>query len=80
MSPQNQEADSLDSLEERILKTVELVQRLRQEKDAAVAAASDATARCEAVLEELESLRNERKLVRGRIEKLLGHIDRLSTA
>ncbi len=90
----DQDTDSLDSLEERILKTVQLVNRLRQEKEAArkeaetilaekqaaVKAAAEAAARAEALSEELESLRTERKLVRVRIEKLLGHIDQLSSA
>ena len=35
MSPAEQELDSLSSLEDRIQKAVQLVGRLRQEKDAA---------------------------------------------
>jgi FtsZ-binding cell division protein ZapB len=65
-----QETDSLAGLEDRILKAVQLVQRLRQEKDAALKENAQLT-------EELEALRSERKQVRGRIEKLLGHIDTL---
>ena len=37
MSPANQENDSLSSLEDRIQRAVQLVGRLRQEKEAAVA-------------------------------------------
>lgn len=70
MSSVDQETDSLAGLEERIIRAVQLVQRLRQEKDAALAE----NARLN---EELEALRAERRQVRGRIEKLLGHIDTL---
>ena len=40
--------------------------------------AAEATARAEQAAGELSSLRAERKQVRVRIEKLLGHIDQLS--
>jgi FtsZ-binding cell division protein ZapB len=66
----DQETDTLAGLEDRIVKAVQLVQRLRQEKDAA----QKENARLN---EELEALRSERKQVRGRIEKLLGQIDTL---
>jgi FtsZ-binding cell division protein ZapB len=65
-----QETDTLAGLEDRIVKAVQLVQRLRQEKDTA----QKENARLN---EELEALRSERKQVRGRIEKLLGQIDTL---
>jgi hypothetical protein len=70
MANVDQENDSLAGLEDRILKAVQLVQRLRQEKEAALK-------ENERLTEELEALRAERKQVRGRIEKLLGHIDTL---
>jgi regulator of replication initiation timing len=70
MANVEQETDSLAGLEDRIGKAVQLVQRLRQEKDAAL----KENARLN---EELEALRSERKQVRGRIEKLLGQIDTL---
>jgi hypothetical protein len=70
MATVEQETDSLAGLEDRILKAVQLVQRLRQEKDAALKENAQLT-------EELEALRSERKQVRARIEKLLGHIDTL---
>ena len=68
-----QETDSLRSLEERIHQAVQLVNRLRQEKDAAQQKAEQLAA-------EVEALRAERKQVRGRIEKLLGQVDQLSGA
>lgn len=70
MAQVDQEVDSLAGLEDRILKAVQLVSRLRQEKEAALKENQQLN-------EELEALRSERKQVRGRIEKLLGTIDTL---
>jgi hypothetical protein len=44
MSPVEQETDSLHALEQRIQQAVQLVARLRQEKDAAVQEAAEARA------------------------------------
>ena len=88
------DSDSLSSLEERITRTVELVNRLRAEKEqlaaqlAGMVSERDAaqmetlTAQDEAqrLQQELNDLRSERKQVRTRIEKLLGQMDLLSTA
>jgi chromosome segregation ATPase len=71
------ETDSLAGLEERIQKAVALVQRLRQEKDALSKELADSKAESMQLSDELEGLRAERKQVRARIEKLLGHIDQL---
>ncbi len=81
------ENDPLDHLEERIQKAVALVSRLRDEKlstDKIVDAlrvdleeAQNANAKLAA---EAEALRQERQLVRTRLEKLLGHIDQLGAA
>ena len=70
MSQVDQEVDSLTGLEDRIMKAVQLVGRLRQEKEAALK-------ENQRLAEELDAMRAERKQVRGRIEKLLGHIDTL---
>jgi FtsZ-binding cell division protein ZapB len=67
------ENDSLRSLEERIHQAVQLVNRLRQEKEAAQQQAAQ-------LATEVEALRAERKHVRSRIEKLLGQVDQLSGA
>lgn len=82
-----QETDSLASLEERIVQAVQLVTRLRQEKEAAVAdkqaalqKVADLQSRNSQLSSELETVRAERKQVRVRIEKLLGQIDQLSGA
>jgi uncharacterized membrane protein len=71
------ETDSLAGLEERIQKAVALVQRLRQEKEAALNELAESKAESALLSDELEGLRTERKQVRARIEKLLGHIDQL---
>ncbi len=76
--PRDDEPDSLSSLEERILKAVDLIARLKKEKEAAQSEAAEARAQAARLAEELESLRNERKHVRTRIEKLLGQMDLLS--
>lgn len=85
MEAVNQETDSLSSLEDRIHKAVQLVARLRQEgeaqrqeKEKALRDAAETRSQLAQAVEELESLRAERKQVRSRIEKLLGHIDQLS--
>jgi chromosome segregation ATPase len=78
MSPVEQESDSLSSLEERITIAVQLVARLRKEKDAALEEAAEAKAEVARLADEVKTLHTERKQVRSRIEKLLGQIDQLS--
>ncbi|MDQ6707364.1 MAG: cell division protein ZapB [Acidobacteriota bacterium] len=80
MATLDQETDSLSGLEDRIHKAVQLVQRLRQEKDAALKDAAEAHAHADKIAQELDALRAERKNVRVRIEKLLGHIDQLGAS
>ncbi|MGA3077002.1 MAG: cell division protein ZapB [Bryobacteraceae bacterium] len=78
MSTLELETDSLQALEQRIQQAVQLVVRLRQEKDAAVEEAAAARAEAARLSDELKTLHAERKQVRSRIEKLLGQIDQLS--
>jgi predicted nucleic acid-binding Zn-ribbon protein len=78
MTSVEQESDSLSSLEDRIQQAVQLVARLRQERDAAVDQLSEAKSEAERLGGEVRSLQAERKQVRTRIEKLLGQIDQLS--
>ena len=80
MSPAEQETDSLSSLEERIQQAVQLVARLRAEKEAAIEQADGAKAEAARLAEEVRVLQVERKQVRQRIEKLLGQIDQLSVS
>ena len=74
-----EDADALQSLEERILRAVDLVSQLRQERDAALKTNDELKAENNRLSEELESLQSERKQVRTRIEKLLGQMDHLSS-
>jgi FtsZ-binding cell division protein ZapB len=80
VSPAEQETDSLNSLEERIQRAVQLVARLRQERDSAVAEAEQARAEAQRLASENQTLQAERKQVRSRIEKLLGQIDQLGAS
>ena len=80
-----EDTDSLTSLEERVLRAVQLVSQLRQEKDQAVAEKdaalkqlSDLQEQNSQLSEEVDTLKGERKQVRSRIEKLLGQMDLLS--
>lgn len=84
---QEPEVDTLTHLEDRIQRAVVLVNRLRQEKDAALKELAETQSAWEEsqtanikLTEELESMRAERKQVRSRLEKLLGHIDELGAA
>ena len=76
MTPAEQ-SDSLAGLEERIQKAVQLVARLRKEKDAAEQQAAAAQAQVARLNDELKVLQAERSQVRSRIEKLLSQIDQL---
>jgi uncharacterized coiled-coil DUF342 family protein len=79
------EVDTLSQVEERVRRTVELVGTLRQERDAALQALAEArtaNANAEAInrglSDEVATLKSERQQVRGRLERLLGHIDQLN--
>jgi chromosome segregation ATPase len=87
-----EETDALASLEERILRAVQLVTQLRSEKEAAeakLAAVLEERDSSSATLQELKAenaqlhqelneLRGERSEVRVRIEKLLSQMDTLA--
>jgi FtsZ-binding cell division protein ZapB len=74
------ETDSLNSLEERVTRAVELVTTLRQERDQLAQKLSAAEAENSRLAGELDHLRSERKQVRTRIEKLLGQMDLLGAS
>ena len=74
------ETDSLNSLEERVTRAVELVTTLRQERDQLAEKLSGAQAENSRLAGELDHLRSERKQVRTRIEKLLGQMDLLGAS
>ena len=84
---QQPEVDTLANLEERIQRAVALVNRLRQEKDTAVRELAETRSSLSQSQEEnarlngeLDALREERRQVRERVERLLGHIDQLGNA
>jgi hypothetical protein len=83
------ETDALAGLEERILRAVELVAELRRDNAALEARLREADAGSKGAIEKLESenerlheelaaLREERKEVRARVEKLLSQLDALA--
>ena len=74
------ETDSLDSLEERVTRAVELVTTLSQERDQLADKLSAAQAENSRLAGELDHMRSERKQVRTRIEKLLGQMDLLGAS
>ena len=80
MSPADLENDSLSSLEDRIQRAVQLVGRLRQEREAAVEESAQARREAALLADEVKTLQAERKQVRSRIEKLLSQIDQLSAS
>ncbi len=79
MTPIEQEADALSSLEDRIQRAIDMVSRLRAEKEAALEEAAEAKSEASRLAEEIRLLHADRKQVRSRIEKLLGQIDQLSS-
>jgi len=72
------DTDTLANLEERIQHAIELVGRLRKERDEALADAAESKTEAERLSGEVKSLQAERKQVRGRLEKLLSQIDQLN--
>jgi FtsZ-binding cell division protein ZapB len=92
MEPIEDDTEFLASLEERILKAVEMVTVLRKEneglreklesalsdRDAAQHGVSEVRMEIAVLRKEIDSLKAERKQVRSRIEKLLGQMDLLS--
>jgi len=80
MTPAGRESDSLSNLEERIQLAIQLVARLREEKEARSPRPPKPGPAKERLAEEVSALQAERKQVRARIEKLLGQIDRLGAS
>lgn len=66
------QADALQSLEDRILRAVELIAELRSKNESLQAENTRLVA-------ELETVNSERSQVRSRIEKLLGQLDNLAS-
>jgi FtsZ-binding cell division protein ZapB len=70
---QEESIDALGNLEQRITYAVELISNLRAENE-------ELRQRFTGTQRELDELRNERKQVKARIEKLLGQMDLLSAS
>jgi FtsZ-binding cell division protein ZapB len=70
--------DALEGLEDRIQKAVSLVSSLRKERESLSHELASSQSDVERLQSEIAVRREERTQVRGRIEKLLGHIDQLS--
>jgi chromosome segregation ATPase len=66
------QADALQSLEERVLRAVELIAELRSKNESLQTENTRLAA-------ELETVNSERSQVRSRIEKLLGQLDTLAS-
>ena len=78
-------ADDFASLEERVLRTVELLKSERAARSEAEARARELhqslelqTAELLRAEEELEAFKKEREMVRGRVERLLKQLDELT--
>jgi septal ring factor EnvC (AmiA/AmiB activator) len=67
----NSASDNFAELETRILRTIELVKATRQERDRAHAELQTSRASIARLEKEVEQLRQERDLVRNKVESLL---------
>jgi len=70
--------DKFAELENRIVRTIELVKTTRKEKDVAERELGLARIRISALEDELEELKKERDVVKNKIESLLENLDELT--
>ena len=71
-------ADKFAELEDRIVRTIELVKSTRKEKDAAERELSFARKQVSTLEEEIEELKRERDLVKNKVESLLENLTELT--
>ena len=71
-------ADKFAELEDRILRTIELVKSTRKEKDAAERELSLARTQLGTLQGEIEELKRERDLVKNKVESLLENLTELT--
>jgi chromosome segregation ATPase len=71
-------ADKFAELEDRIVRTIELVKSTRKEKDAVERELSFARKQLSALEEENEELKRERDLVKNKVESLLENLTELT--
>ena len=71
-------ADKFAELEDRIVRTIELVKSTRKEKDAVERELSFARNQISTLEEEIEELKRERDLVKNKVESLLENLTELT--
>jgi len=71
-------ADKFAELEDRIIRTIELVKTTRKQKDAAERELTFAQKQISRLEEEIEGLKQERDLVKNRIENLLENLSEIT--
>ena len=71
-------ADKFAELEDRIVRTIELVKSTRKEKDAAERELSFARQQISTQAEEIAELKRERDLVKNKVEVLLENLTELT--
>ena len=71
-------ADKFAELEDRIIRTIDLVKTTRKQKDAAERELSFAQKQISRLEEEIEGLKQERDLVKNRIEILLDNLNEIT--
>jgi len=71
-------ADKFAELEDRIIRTIELVKATRKQKDTAERELSFAQKQISRLEEEIEGLKQERDLVKNRIENLLENLSEIT--
>lgn len=71
-------ADKFAELEDRIIRTIELVKTTRKQKEAAERELGFAQKQISRLEEELEELKQERNLVKNKVETLLENLSELT--
>ena len=71
-------ADKFAELEDRIIRTIDLVKTTRKQKDAAERELTFAQKQISRLEEEIEGLKQERDLVKNRIENLLENLNEIT--
>ena len=85
-APPQTGADEFEALEQRVLRTVQLIKQEREARAAAEATIAELRSQLDArssvatdLEAELSALRQERNVVRGRVEKLMSQMDDLAS-
>ena len=74
----SQALDKFTELEARIARTIELVKTVRQEKESALRELAAAHKQMDRLEHEIEELRQERDLIKNKIESLLENLSALT--